>query len=112
MNILEGKRDEFLFRHGHLVYQQIDAGGVFDQVFAEARVAGNHHRAAVVVDVQVVRVAHERQFDGAAGEKTQTRSLVAMDQSDDEIGALPAEWNWLVGEQPQPGAGITGHFQQ
>lgn len=29
---------------------------------------------------------------------------------DDEIGALPAEWNWLVGVQPKPAAPKIAHF--
>lgn len=28
----------------------------------------------------------------------------------DEIGALPAEWNWLVGEQPKPADPKIAHF--
>lgn len=30
--------------------------------------------------------------------------------SDDEIGELPAEWNWLVGMQPKPGRPAIAHF--
>lgn len=29
---------------------------------------------------------------------------------DSEIGALPAEWNWLVGEQPKPAAPKLAHY--
>lgn len=30
--------------------------------------------------------------------------------SDDEIGSLPAGWNWLVGEQPKPEALFLAHY--
>lgn len=30
--------------------------------------------------------------------------------ADDEIGELPARWNWLVGEQPMPEAPAIAHF--
>jgi hypothetical protein len=30
--------------------------------------------------------------------------------SDDEIGALPGEWNWLVGVQPKPDKPCIAHF--
>jgi hypothetical protein len=30
--------------------------------------------------------------------------------ADSEIGALPGEWNWLVGEQPMPDAPRIAHF--
>jgi lipopolysaccharide biosynthesis glycosyltransferase len=29
---------------------------------------------------------------------------------DDELGALPARWNWLVGEQPRPADAALAHF--
>jgi hypothetical protein len=30
--------------------------------------------------------------------------------NDSEIGALPPEWNWLVGVQPKPAAPQIAHF--
>ena len=32
--------------------------------------------------------------------------------ADAEIGALPAEWNWLVGQQPKPKAPKLAHFTE